>query len=132
MNKSSWSTSEPAAVLMKIDGLAVEPVDWMLLIIEANPGPLPSWFMMTSLFGVICHDVSDPYFAAIAGGVMRVATDNGLLVMMASTFRDPEREVTYVSNLRGVSEADVQNGMEVALSIEDVDGVVLPQFRSVA
>jgi LacI family transcriptional regulator len=50
--------------------------------------------------GVICHDVSDPYFAAIAGGVMRVATDNGLLVMMASTFRDPDREVAYVSNLR--------------------------------
>jgi len=50
--------------------------------------------------GVICHDVSDPYFAAIAGGVMRVANDNGLLVMMASTFRDPDREVAYVSNLR--------------------------------
>ncbi len=50
--------------------------------------------------GVICHDVSDPYFAAIAGGVMRVATDNGLLVMLAGTFRDPDREVAYVSTLR--------------------------------
>ncbi|GAA4553584.1 LacI family DNA-binding transcriptional regulator [Amycolatopsis samaneae] len=50
--------------------------------------------------GVICHDVSDPYFSAIAGGVMRVATDNGLLVMLAGTFRDPDREVAYVSMLR--------------------------------
>ncbi|MFG2054302.1 LacI family DNA-binding transcriptional regulator [Micromonospora sp. NPDC048930] len=50
--------------------------------------------------GVICHDVSDPYFAAVAGGVMRVAGDNDLLVMLASTFRDPEREIAYVSMLR--------------------------------
>ncbi|WP_328603106.1 LacI family transcriptional regulator [Amycolatopsis sp. NBC_00345] len=50
--------------------------------------------------GVICHDVSDPYFAAIAGGVMRVADSNGLMVMLAGTFRDPEREVAYVSMLR--------------------------------
>ncbi|MCW3841055.1 LacI family transcriptional regulator [Micromonospora yasonensis] len=50
--------------------------------------------------GVICHDISDPYFAAVAGGVMRVAGDNDLLVMLASTFRDPEREIAYVSMLR--------------------------------
>jgi LacI family transcriptional regulator len=50
--------------------------------------------------GVICHDVSDPYFAAVAGGVMRVAGDNGLLVMLASTFREPDREIAYVSMLR--------------------------------
>ncbi|MFJ8579766.1 LacI family DNA-binding transcriptional regulator [Micromonospora sp. NPDC093277] len=50
--------------------------------------------------GVICHDVSDPYFAAVAGGVMRVAGDKDLLVMLASTFRDPEREIAYVSMLR--------------------------------
>ncbi|WP_055481623.1 LacI family DNA-binding transcriptional regulator [Sphaerimonospora mesophila] len=50
--------------------------------------------------GVVCHDVSDPYFAAIAGGVMRVAADNDLLVMLASTFSDPEREIAYVSMLR--------------------------------
>ncbi|MGR6320129.1 LacI family DNA-binding transcriptional regulator [Micromonospora soli] len=50
--------------------------------------------------GVICHDVTDPYFAAVAGGVMRVAGDNDLLVMLASTFRDPEREIAYVSMLR--------------------------------
>src|SRR4051794_19307416 len=50
--------------------------------------------------GVVCHDVSDPYFAVIARGIMRVAGDNGLLVMLASTFRDADREVAYVSMLR--------------------------------
>ncbi|WP_425551123.1 LacI family DNA-binding transcriptional regulator [Actinoallomurus vinaceus] len=50
--------------------------------------------------GLICHDVSDPYFAAIARGVTRTAAEHGLLVMLASTFRDPAREVDYVAMLR--------------------------------
>lgn len=50
--------------------------------------------------GVICHDVSDPYFAAIASGVMRAAAEQDLLVMLASTFREPSREIAYVSTLR--------------------------------
>jgi uncharacterized OB-fold protein len=39
--------------------------------------------------------------------------------------------IRFVSNLLGVAEGDVRNGMEVAVSIEEVDGVVLPQFRAV-
>ncbi|TDC51817.1 LacI family transcriptional regulator [Actinomadura sp. KC345] len=50
--------------------------------------------------GVICHDVGDPYFAAIAQGVMRTAAEHGMLVMLASTFRDRAREVEYVAMLR--------------------------------
>ncbi|OLT46910.1 LacI family transcriptional regulator [Saccharomonospora sp. CUA-673] len=50
--------------------------------------------------GVICHDVSDPYFAAISRGVMRAADEAGLLVMLASTFRDPQKEIAYISMLR--------------------------------
>lgn len=50
--------------------------------------------------GVICHDVSDPYFAAISSGVMQAAAEQGLLVMLASTFREPAREISYVSMLR--------------------------------
>ncbi|MFE2021758.1 LacI family DNA-binding transcriptional regulator [Streptomyces sp. NPDC059499] len=50
--------------------------------------------------GVICHDVSDPYFAGVASGVMRAAAEQDLLVMLASTFREPSREIAYVSMLR--------------------------------
>jgi LacI family transcriptional regulator len=50
--------------------------------------------------GLICHDVSDPYFATIARGVTRAAAEHGLLVMLASTFRDPAREVDYIAMLR--------------------------------
>ena len=39
--------------------------------------------------------------------------------------------IRFVANLLGVDPADVENGMEVALSIEPVDEVVLPQFRPV-
>ena len=38
--------------------------------------------------------------------------------------------IRFVANLLGIDAGDVANGMEVALSIEDVDGVVLPQFRA--
>ncbi len=53
----------------------------------------------TASVGVILHDVSDPYFAAIAGGAMRRATEHDLLVMMSCTFRDPDRELAYVRML---------------------------------
>jgi LacI family transcriptional regulator len=55
---------------------------------------------VASTIGLVTHDVSDPYFAAIARGAMRVAMENDSLVMLASTFRDPDRELAYVSALR--------------------------------
>ncbi|HEY3683864.1 MAG TPA: LacI family DNA-binding transcriptional regulator [Streptosporangiaceae bacterium] len=54
----------------------------------------------SQVVGVICHDVSDPYFAAISRGVMRVAAEHDQLVMLASTFRDPAREIAYAAALR--------------------------------
>ena len=53
----------------------------------------------TASIGVVLHDVSDPYFATIAGGAMRRAAEHDLLVMMACTFRDPDRELAYVRML---------------------------------
>lgn len=50
--------------------------------------------------GLIVHDISDAYFSAIAGGVIRVATERGMLVMTMATFRDPSQEVAYVGALR--------------------------------
>jgi LacI family transcriptional regulator len=42
--------------------------------------------------GVIVHDVSDPYFAEITRGLQRVATDNGTLLVICNSYRDPVRE----------------------------------------
>jgi LacI family transcriptional regulator len=54
----------------------------------------------TPVVGLILHDISDPYFSAIATGAMRVAHDNGLLVLVCNTFRDPTLELDYLARLR--------------------------------
>lgn len=54
----------------------------------------------TSTVGLMVHDVSDPYFSEIARGVLRVASDNNLMALISNSFRDPERELTYVQALR--------------------------------
>ncbi|HEY2204101.1 MAG TPA: LacI family DNA-binding transcriptional regulator [Pseudonocardia sp.] len=55
----------------------------------------------TATVGLVMHDVSDPYFASITRGAMQVAAEHGVLVVLGSTFRSPEREIEYVSLLRG-------------------------------
>jgi LacI family transcriptional regulator, galactose operon repressor len=50
--------------------------------------------------GVIVHNVSDPYFAEITSGLWRVATEQGRLVIICNTYRDPQRELEYVELLR--------------------------------
>jgi LacI family transcriptional regulator len=53
-----------------------------------------------SVIGVIVHDVSDPYFAEITRGLQRVATDNGRLVIICNSYREPDKELEYVELLR--------------------------------
>lgn len=54
----------------------------------------------SSTVGLIVHDIADPYFSAIASGVMRVADERGLIVTLGTTTRQPERELAYVATLR--------------------------------
>lgn len=54
----------------------------------------------TSLVGLVVHDVDDPYYSAIASGAMEVARDRGLLMMMASAYRDAALQLDYVARLR--------------------------------
>ncbi|GAA3128712.1 LacI family DNA-binding transcriptional regulator [Planomonospora alba] len=53
----------------------------------------------SNVIGLVVHDLTDPYFAALADGAMRVAEDQGMMVMVATTHRDPEREIAYVATL---------------------------------
>jgi LacI family transcriptional regulator len=50
--------------------------------------------------GLIVHEVTDPYFAAIAAGAMHAAHAEGVMVMLAATFRDPGLELDYLGRLR--------------------------------
>jgi LacI family transcriptional regulator len=54
----------------------------------------------TPMVGLLVHEVDDPYFGSIAAGAMRVATGHDLLTMLATTFRDPGREVEYVQRFQ--------------------------------
>jgi LacI family transcriptional regulator len=50
--------------------------------------------------GAILHDVSDPYFSEIVRGLQRAAVDAERLVTICNSYRDPERELAYVTLLR--------------------------------
>ncbi|MBB6171285.1 LacI family transcriptional regulator [Nocardiopsis mwathae] len=52
------------------------------------------------LVGLVVHDIADPYFSCIAAGVTRVADGEGLVVVLGTTGRVPQREVTLMSTLR--------------------------------
>jgi LacI family transcriptional regulator len=55
----------------------------------------------SNVLGLIVHDVTDPYFSAIADGVMQEAEESGLVVVLAVTRRNPQRELDYLAMLRG-------------------------------
>jgi LacI family transcriptional regulator len=55
----------------------------------------------TNVVGLLVHDIADPYFSSIAAGVMQSAEQHRLLVTLASTMHRPERELEYLTALRG-------------------------------
>ncbi|WP_245701285.1 LacI family DNA-binding transcriptional regulator [Sanguibacter gelidistatuariae] len=50
----------------------------------------------TTALGLVVHDIADPYFSMIVSGVTAAAERAGLMVTLASTDRDPERELAFV------------------------------------
>jgi LacI family transcriptional regulator len=67
---------------------------------RANPHAQAMARGASKIVGLVVHDVADPYFSGIADGVMRQCEQRGLIVVLASTRRDPLREIEYVSALR--------------------------------
>lgn len=55
----------------------------------------------TDMVGLVVHDITDPYFSAIAAGVSTAAESAGLLVTLACTWGSAEREVAHVAALHG-------------------------------
>jgi LacI family transcriptional regulator len=56
----------------------------------------------TATIGLVVHDITDPYFSAIAAGVTDAADEAGLAVTLASTGHDPEREIGFVQTLHNL------------------------------
>ena len=55
----------------------------------------------TTTVALLVADIADPYFSSIAAGVVAEADTARLIVTMAATERDPERELELVRTLRG-------------------------------
>ena len=55
----------------------------------------------SSTIALLVADIADPYFGMIAAGVTRAADAAGLIVTIAVTGRDVDREVALVHSLRG-------------------------------
>jgi LacI family transcriptional regulator len=53
----------------------------------------------SSTVGLIVHQVDDPYFSEIAGGVIEIAGEQGLLVQICHSGRDPEAELRQIRHL---------------------------------
>jgi LacI family transcriptional regulator len=53
----------------------------------------------TSIAGLIVHQIDDPYFTEIASGVVRAAEERGLIVQVAHSGRDPQRELKQLRSL---------------------------------
>lgn len=67
---------------------------------RANPHAQAMARGASNIVGLVVHDLADPYFSAIADGVMRQCEQRGLVTVLASTRREWEREIEYVSALR--------------------------------
>ena len=52
------------------------------------------------IVGLVVHDVADPYFAEISRGVLRVAAEHGLLVLINQSEREPGTELARIRSLR--------------------------------
>lgn len=55
----------------------------------------------SAAIALLVADIADPYFGQIAAGVARGADEEGLIVTIAITQRDPEREAKILRALRG-------------------------------
>lgn len=55
----------------------------------------------SAVVGLVVADIADPAFGQLAAGVARGAEEAGLVVTIAVTGRDPQREVAVVRALRG-------------------------------
>jgi LacI family transcriptional regulator len=63
----------------------------------------------TSVIGLIVHEIDDPFFTEIAGGIVRSALAENLMVQVSHSGRDPEQELQEITTL----------------VVQDVDGIII-------
>ena len=63
----------------------------------------------TSVIGLIVHEIDDPFFTEIAGGIVRSALAENLMVQVSHSGRDPAQELQEITTL----------------VVQDVDGIII-------
>ena len=63
----------------------------------------------TSVIGLIVHEIDDPFFTEIAGGIVRSALAENLMVQVSHSGRDPKQELQEITTL----------------VVQDVDGIIV-------
>ena len=63
----------------------------------------------TSVIGLIVHEIDDPFFTEIAGGIVRSALAENLMVQVSHSGRDPQQELQEITTL----------------VVQDVDGIII-------
>jgi LacI family transcriptional regulator len=102
--RAGVSLATASRALAGRDGVSEEVASHVRRISEelgyvANPYARTLAGGASSTVGLIVHQIDDPYFSEIAGGVIEVAAEQGLLVQISHSGRDPDHELRQLRHL---------------------------------
>ncbi|MEU8299944.1 LacI family DNA-binding transcriptional regulator [Micromonospora sp. NPDC048909] len=102
--RAGVSLATASRALAGRDGVSEEVADRVRRVSQelgyvANPYARTLAGGASSTVGLVVHQVDDPYFSEIAGGVIQVAADQGLLVQICHSGRDPGFELRQIRHL---------------------------------
>ncbi|HEX4488739.1 MAG TPA: LacI family DNA-binding transcriptional regulator [Terriglobales bacterium] len=79
----------------------------------------------TSMWGMIIPDVTNPFFTTVVRGVEDVAYERSFRVVLCNTDNDPNKELSYLNELRSFRPAGL-------LVIPAAESNIAPQLHSIA
>jgi len=102
--RAGVSLATASRALSGRDGVSQEVADRIRQISRdlgyvANPYARTRAGGASSTVGLVVHQVDDPYFSEIAGGVIQVADEQSLLVQICHSGRDPDHELRQIRHL---------------------------------
>ncbi|MET8348580.1 LacI family DNA-binding transcriptional regulator [Micromonospora sp. NPDC005206] len=103
-DRADVSLATASRALAGRDGVSAEVADRVRRVARelgyvANPYARTLAGGASSTVGLIVHQVDDPYFSEIAGGVIQLAAEQGLLVQICQSGRDPDYELQQLRHL---------------------------------
>ncbi|GAA2479101.1 LacI family DNA-binding transcriptional regulator [Winogradskya humida] len=102
--RAGVSLATASRALAGREGVSAEVADRIRQISQdlgyiANPYARTLAGGASSTVGLVVHQVDDPYFSEIAGGVIQIADEQSLLVQICHSGRDPDHELRQIRHL---------------------------------